>query len=298
MSDDTQTEGYDHTPEGRELVALLQKYAPPAVDSRKGAQAVMARLGGVRPRARLHLLIRLAPVTAAAALVAVALLIFTPPPEQPETPAPVAKHDDAPAPTHTDIRRERGYPEIVATVRGSSGDGLLIDAGAKDGLRVGDELSAAGGVKARVTAVGIFEARISADGPLSRGAEVRARAATEAQQRAAGFAEFGGDPGAFLEFGALVSAMPLADARMLGISDGAALRVDETLPALLRDPQSAPAPTLAAQLDLRAGDVIIEVNGSHVRTLNDFGQALGWSRDPRLLTVRILRNGKQLDLRL
>lgn len=297
MSDDTQTDGYDHTPEGRELVALLQKYAPPAVNSRNGAQAVMARIGGVQPRGKLHLLIRLAPVAAAAALVAVALLVLTPP-EQPETPAPVAKHDDAPAPTHTDIRRERGYPEIVATVRGGSGDGLLIDAGAKDGLRVGDQLTAAGGVKARVTAVGIFQARISADVPLSRGAELRARAATAAQQRAAGFAEFGGDPGAFLEFGALVSAMPLADARMLGISDGAALRVDETLPALLRDPQSAPTPTLAAQLDLRVGDVIIEVNGTHVRTLNDFGQALGWSRDPRLLTVRILRNGKQLDLKL
>ena len=35
--------GFDQTPEGLELIALLQKHAPPAPDSRRGAEAVVTR---------------------------------------------------------------------------------------------------------------------------------------------------------------------------------------------------------------------------------------------------------------
>jgi hypothetical protein len=196
------------------------------------------------------------------------------------------------------IRHEAAGPEIVAIVRGGDDDGQWIDAGLKDGLRVGDTLEGPGGASARVTAVGVFEARISAASTFSRGTELRARITTEAQKRAAKYAEFGGDPGALLEFGVLVSAMPLAEARMLGISDGGALRVDEVIGATIKDPRTAPQPTLASRLDLRAGDVIIEANGLSVRTVNDFANALGWSLEPTRLTIRVLRNGKQLDLKL
>ena len=81
-------------------------------------------------------------------------------------------------------------------------------------------------------------------------------------------------------------------------ADGAALRVDETIPALLKDAGGAPQSTIAAQLDLRTGDVIVEVNGTNVRNENEFAKALGWSLDPRMLSIRVLRNGKQVDLTL
>lgn len=299
MSTDHDIDGYDNTPEGRELVALLQRYAPPAVDSRGGADAVMRRIG--KPRGRLLTVgTWLPPLIGAAAAVALAFIIFSPKPEgTPTTPPSVARDNTGPAPTQTEIRRDHAYPDIVALVRGKRGDGLLIDAGLKDGLRVGDTLDGPGGATARVTAVGVFESRVSvSEGTLAQGAELRTTVRTEAQVRAAKYAEFGGDPGAFLEFGALVSAMPLSEARMLGISDGAAIRVDETIAAIMKDPVVSPVATLAAQLDLRAGDVIVEVNGAHVRSANDLGNALGWSFDPKLLSVRVLRGGKQLDLNL
>jgi hypothetical protein len=287
-------EGFDNSPEGQALVALLQKHAPPAIDSRAGSRAVLMRL---QPQGRLHVLRWLGPATGAAAAVIVALFIFGPDRGTPVEPT-IGRLAPDPVPSAAEIRHDREFPEIVATVRGPSADGLLIDAGLKDGLRVGDELIGPGGVKARVTAAGIFEARISTDSPISRGAEVRARVSTEAQKRAARFTDFGGDPGAFLEFGVLVSATPLNEARMLGLSDGAALRVDEAIGVTMKDAKATPNATLASRLDLRAGDVIVEVNGASVRTVNEFAQALGWSLDPKRLTIRVLRGGKQLDLKL
>ena len=300
MSDDLNHEtGFDHTSEGREVVALLQKHAPPPVDSRAGADAVLARLQQKEPAGRLLSIRWLAPLVGAAAAVVVTLLIFNnqPPTVTPQPQPPVAKEDTAPPPrvSQVEIRRDQGYPEIVAYVRGTSGDGLRIDAGAKDGLRVGDTLRGINGVEARVTAVGIFDARVTAEG-LTRGAELRAEVETDAQQRAARFADFGGDPGAFLEFGALFSVLPGSEARMLGINDGAALRVDEVLSTMLKDNQSTQ--TLARRLDLRPGDVVTEVNGAAVGSYNDLANALGWSHDPQLLNVRVLRKGKQLDLKL
>jgi hypothetical protein len=283
-------DNFDNSPEGRALVALLQKHAPPGIDSRKGSQAVLMR---IQPRGRLQVLRWLGPVAAAAAAIVVALVILNPV-DQPKTPEVADKPAD-PVPSAAEIRHDREWPEILATVRG---DGTLIDAGLKDGLRVGDELIGPGGVKVRVTAAGIFEARISTDSPISRGAEVRTRVSTEAQKRAAKFNDFGGDPGAFLEFGVLVSAMPLNEARMLGLSDGSALRVDEAIGVVMKDAKAAPQATLASRLDLRAGDVIVEVNGASVRTVNDFASALGWSLDPQRLTIRVLRGGKQIDLKL
>jgi len=282
---------YDRTPQGQQVVALLRKHAPPRVDSTAAAQRVMARVNATRPAGRLVALRWLAAAASVAAVVVIAV-VLTQPRETLPADEPVA---DKPAslPTATENRRDHAWPEIVAFVRR---DGV-IDAGLKDGLRVGDTLEGPGGAEARVTAVGVFEARIAAAAPFSRGTRLIARVTTEAQKRAARYAEFGGDPGAFFEFGVLVSALSLAEARLLGISDGHALRVEESLGSILRG-EGQPQPTLASRLDLRAGDVILEVNGATVRTANDFAQALGWSLDPQRLSIRILRNGKQLDLKL
>jgi hypothetical protein len=277
--------GFDKSEEGQALVALLKRHAPPMPSSQAGTQAVISR---IRTRGRLHVLRWAGPLTAAAAAVAVAFFIFAPIDEhQPNTVADKPRESTTPV----EIRRDRAYPEIVAVVRGET-----IDAGLKDGLRVGDVLEGPGGATARVTAVGVFEARISAEVPFSRGVEVRARVSTDAQKRAAKFSEFGGDPGAFFEFGVLVSALSLNEARMQGIADGRALVVDEVIAATLKDGQVQS--TLASRLDLRAGDIIIEANGATVRSVNDFAQALGWSLEPTRLNIRILRNGKQVDLKL
>lgn len=296
----TEIDGFDHTREGREVVALLQKHAPPPVNSRAGADAVLARLKAAEPQGKLIPIRWLAPLVGAAAAVVVTLFIINggSTPVQPENPNPpvAVVEEDTPRVTQVDIRREQGFPEIVARVRGVSGDGLLIDAGAKDGLRVGDKLFGAGGVEARVTAVGIFDARISADAVLSRGAELRAKADSDAQQRAARFSEFGGDPGAFLHFGALLTPLQPGEARMLGLADASALRVDEVLSNLLRDGKVEQ--THAGRLDLRPGDVIVEVNGAQVSSFNEFGNALGWSQNSPMLNVRVIRNGKQIDLNL
>lgn len=302
MSDQT---GFDQTGEGREVIALLQKHAPQVPDSKAASRAVLARLQAnqqTQPAGKLLVLRWAGPLIAAAAAVAVAFVLFSTPPAQTNSDTPPAIADKpAPAPDRGPlvIRTDRQWPEIVAVVRYISADGVLIDAGLKDGLRVGDTLEGPQGVQARVTSVGVFDARVSlSGGKPARGDELRARVSTEAQKRAASFAGFGGDPGAFFEFGALVSALPLSEARMLGVSDGAVLRVDESIPALLKGADTAPQPTLASQLDLRAGDVIVEVNGAHVRNEDELARALGWSLDPRLLNVRVIRNGKQLDLKL
>lgn len=296
-----ETVGFDHTREGREVVALLQKHAPPPVNSRAGADAVLTRLKAAEPKGKLIPMRWLAPLVGAAAAVVVTLFIInggsTPVQPENQNPPPVARvEEDTPRVSQVDIRREQGFPEIVAFVRGSSGGGMLIDAGAKDGLRVGDTLRGASGVEVRVTAVGIFDARVSADKALSRGAELRAKAESDAQQRAARFAELGGDPGAFYEFGALMTQMQPVDARTLGISEGTALRVDEVLSNLLRDGQVVQ--TLAGRTDLRAGDVIVEVNGAQVGSFSELAGALGWVRDPRMLHIRVLRNGRLVDLSL
>jgi hypothetical protein len=288
------SEGFDNTPQGRETIALLRKHAPPPVDARAGAQAVLARLE--RPSGRLVMFRWLAPLTAAAAVLVVTLLILqqghTPPPSR--TAPPIA---DVPVPDTTAARSEREYPEVVARVRGVSGDGLLISAGAKDGLRVGDVLHGPNGVEARVSAVGIFDARVTAAG-LPRGTELRVDVRTEAQRRAARFAEFGGDPGAFFEFGALLTPLQPGEARILGIADGRALRVDEVITALLKDPDGDPVPTLAARLGLQPGDVMYEANGAATGSFNDLATALGWSHTQQQHHMRIIRNSRQLDLNL
>ena len=233
--------GFDQTPEGLELIALLQKHAPPAPDSRRGAEAVLQRLRTPQtaPRGNLLFLRWAGPLVGAAAVVAIAFVVLNSSPNSDHTNAPptvAEKETPAPAVSQVVIRHDRSWPEIEAVVRGQSADGLLIDAGLKDGLRVGDVLQGPRGVQARVSAVGVFEARVSVTGGKALpGTEFRARVTSDAQKRAASFSDFGGDPGAFFEFGAVVSAMPLGEARMLGISDGAALRVDETIPALMKD---------------------------------------------------------------
>lgn len=298
-------QGYDHTEEGRETIALLKKHAPPMPDRQAGAQAVLDRIAvdEPAPAGTLHHLRWIGPLVGAAAAAVVIAFVLSSPPATPQTgnaPAVIADEEAAEeTPTPLMIRHEHEYPDIVARVRAPAKGAFIIDAGLKDGLRPGDEMIGSGETRVKVDAAGIFVARVKViEGELSRHDELRARPVTAPQERAARFDESGGDPGAFFQFGAVFSALPTSEARMMGISDGQAVRVDEVIPALLSDPDDSPSPTLAARLGLQREDVIVEVNGINVRNLGDFASALGWSLAPNLLTVSVLRDGKQLDLRL
>lgn len=296
-----EADNFDSTPEGREIIALLERHAPPPPDTHAASRAVLQRLHEQHPRGRIISMRWIGPLVGAAAAVVLAFMIFNPPETtQPENQPVVSDNDPAPEITRQyTARPEHVPPALTAVVRGTAGNDVLISAGLKDGLRVGDMLQGPGGSTARVTAAGIFEARVSISGPTpARGAEMRAETPTPAMKRAARFAEVGGDPGAFLEFGAVLGALPMADARLLGISDGKALVVEESIPAIMRDADQPASPTLAARIGLRAGDVIIEVNGASVRALNDFTAALGWSLQPQVLHVRVIRNGRELELKL
>jgi membrane-associated protease RseP (regulator of RpoE activity) len=106
----------------------------------------------------------------------------------------------------------------------------------------------------------------------------------------------GGDPAGFFSFGAVLDALPVVEARMLGIADGRALRVAETIPAVLRDFDAAPEPTLAARLGLRAGDVLVSVNGYLVADLHQLTNALEWSRRSGEIQATVIRGSRTLEL--
>lgn len=295
--------GYDQTDDGRELIALLKKHAPPTPDGRAGAELVLARLDEPQPAGVLRHLRWFGPIVASsAAAIVIAFVLSTPPTTPGNASAETASAKDQPAtesPTPVRALEDPSLPGVTAVVRDRAGDDYVIDAGLQDGLRTGDELSGPGDARVKVSAAGIFNARVRlVSGRLSRQSDLQARDETEAQKRAARFRAFGGDPGAFFQFGALFSAMPTHEARMGGISDGQAIRVDEVIRAIMKSPGAAPEVSHAARLGLQPGDVILEVNGASVRNFGSFANALGWSLDPNTLTVSVLRNGAQLNLRL
>lgn len=291
---------YESTPEGREAVALLQRHAPPPTDERAGARAVLDRLDATQPRGRLLHVRWLAPLAgAAAAAVVVALVLINPgasAPTQDDTAE--SAREDAPVPevgTITHAAQDLG--DIRARVRRRTDDGPVIDAGLRHGLRVGDRLEGPDGAVAEVRDVGIFVARVRvAKGSLAVGDRLAAPISTDAQVRTARFESLGGDPGAFYRFGAVFSAMETTAARLAGIASGEALRVDEVIPAVLVEGDEVVL-TLAARLGLQRNDILLEVNGSSVGNAGELAAALGWSLDPRLVTVTVIRDGRQLDLR-
>ncbi|MCC6466480.1 MAG: PDZ domain-containing protein [Planctomycetes bacterium] len=283
-------DGFDRTAEGAALAERLRRASPPATDPAAAARLVLARLQHRRKGRLLRAWAPAAGVAAAAALMAAMILLPDPSRVSPPaaTPAPAGP---------AAIVRGPAAAQITAVVLGPAGEGWRIDAGLKDGLRVGDVLVGPAETEARVAAVGIFESRVRAAKPLSRGARLRCEASSPAQQRAVRMAELGGDPGAFLDFGAVLDVAAPHLARSAGLSDSRAVIVTETIPALLRGPGDA-EPSLCARLGLQTGDVLYEVNGLPVGNLAEVARALDLSRDGRLLTAKVVRAGKTVSLTL
>lgn len=291
MNKQRNEEGFDRTPEGEALAGLLRRHAPPASNPALGAAAVLGRLQQQRT-GRFNLVRWLAPaagLAAAALIVLVAML-----PDETRAPMPV-EAPVQPSAVTPPVQRGPAPAALTARLRGPSGNGWRLDAGLKDGLRVGDRLTGRSGLSAVVVAAGIFDCRVRVDGLASRGAEFVVESPNERQLRAARLSEHGGDPGALYDLGAIFDAMPMREARLAGLADGRALQVSEVISAILRDFEGEPQPSLAARLGLRAGDVVVSVNGMQVRDLAGLYAALDYSRSGAV-SMTVLRGSATLEL--
>ncbi len=294
MSNQTPDHEFDRTPQGQALAALLRRNAPPPSNAAAGAAGVLLRLQQqTRQGKRFSLLHWLAPAAGIAAAAVIVVLAALPDDTRVPAPTPVGVTPVS-APR---VVRGPVQPGLRAVVRGTSGNGWRLDAGLKDGLRVGDTLHGKGGIAATVVAAGIFDSRVRIDSAETRrGDEFFIDSLNARQDRAARLAELGGDPGAFLDFGAIFDPLPMREAKLRGLNDGRAIGVQEVIPSILREFAGQPQPTLAAQLGLRAGDVLESVNGMQVRNLNDLATALGYSRSGQI-TMTVLRGSAAVELR-
>lgn len=279
--------GYDESPHGQAMISLLRKHAPPAPDVARARMAVLSRL----PDGRVIALRWAGSAVAAAAAVMIAVVLLQSPPEVVPHAPPAPSAPDAPMAAS----RGTALSRLAVVVRGPSADGWRIDAGLKDGLRVGDTLQGGSGTY-RVSAVGIFDARITGEKVLARGERLSREIDTPALRRAEAFEALGGDPGAFFDLGAVFDAAPTHDARALGFADGRALVVAEVIRQVLRNFDAAPQATLASKLGLRAGDVIVSVNGFSVADLNQLATALQWTRRSSTLQATVIREGRTIEL--
>jgi len=282
-------EGFDRTPQGQAMAQLLRRHAPPDSDAHAGAKAVMERVAG-RGR-RINLMRWLVPAATAAAAALIVLVIALP--DNTRAPAPPTETPRA-APA---AAVSRGVPAtaLVTRLRGPLAGGWRLDAGLQDGLRVGDRLQGAEGAVAIVTAAGIFDSRVRVEGAASRGSAFMAIGDSAAMRRAARLGHLGGDPGAFLHLGAVFDYAPYAEARMMGLADGRALRAAEVIPAILRDFAGEPEISLAARMGLQRGDVIEAANGLPVRDLGELAAALDAGLGGRM-SVTVMRIGQRLEL--
>lgn len=264
-----------------ELEQWIKEIAPDAGDSRAAAKRVRAKLPKRRGRV-LHLIPAYA---AAAAVVVLTVLVVAWPREQRTNP------DSTVAP-RPEVITTQDAPAFQARVRRSDAQGWVLDAGASDGVRVGDQFRTSDGVLT-VRRVAVFESYV--EGAKTRvGATVWMDTLTPAIERSQNYSEFGGDPGGFYVFGAVIEPAPVATARALGISNGQALHVVETLGTLWS--KDGVEPTLASRLGLTTGDIIVSVNGVNVKTLADFAQALDWTGRVTSPNVRVIRNQRQVTL--
>ncbi len=275
--------GFDRTPEGQEIIALLKRAAPAWPDAKANAARVMQR---VRKPARVHWLGYLVSTGLVAAAAAVAVVVFFPP--------RIEAPDSAPLPAQSPAAKVEIVVEGISVgVRAMNGAELTLDAGLARGLRVGDELRA-GETSARITAVGIFSAQARLEkGKAARGDRLVAPF-TEAIRREQRFEFIGGDPGALYDFGAVLEALPPQEARLRGISDGRALVVLETIGAILRS--QGVEISLAGQLGLQKGDVVLTCNGLPASDVARFVDALELSRRGGALKLTVLRGTQAIEL--
>jgi PDZ domain len=275
--------GFDRTPEGEEIIALLKRAAPPRRDARAQAARVLQRMRAPERRGWMGYLFTAGALAAAAA---VAVILFFPP----RIEAPGTTPQDVEAPSAASPAPGDG---LVLRVREVSGDVLTLDSGLSRGLRTGDELRS-GECIARVTATGIF----TAVAKLEKGKAVRGdrliAPLTEAMKRGQRFEFIGGDPGALYDFGAVLEPLPRHDAKIHGFSDGRALVVVETINSILRS--RGTETSMAGTMGLQKGDVILSCNGLPVSDLQQFTSALELSRRGGAVKVRVVRGTSDLEL--
>lgn len=275
--------GFDRTPEGEEIIALLKRAAPPRPDARANAARVLQRVRAPERKGWLGYLVTAGALAAAAA---VAVIVLFPP----RIEAPDTTPDRVEAPTVAALAPTDG---IVLRVREVSGDVLTLDSGLSRGLRNGDELRS-GECVARVTATGIFTATAKLEkGKATRGDRLVAPL-TEAMKREQRFEFVGGDPGALYDFGAVLEPLPRHDAKLRGFSDGRALVVVESISSILRS--RGVETSLAGALGLQKGDAILSCNGLPVSDLPQLINALELSRRGGQLKLRVLRGTTELEL--
>lgn len=287
------SDGFDRTPEGEALIAMLRRQAPPPPDSTAGARAVMSRLRSSRglPKAagRLHFLKIAGPIAAAIAASVVIALMIVAPQNQPVETIPVIEKGVG--------LSQPATPMQFFNVRSRDGNRVVLDSGLTAGLRTGDMLTGAGGTKVRVTGTGIFFAH----GIIEEGSPVGGQRlgcdATTAMLQAQKAIVTGDDPGALFDFGAVVRNLPPQEARKRGVMSGKGLVVAEVIPSIVRDPARITAEiTTAGKLGLQPEDLLLSVNGFNVADLSDLTTALEASRGGARFAMLVLRNGKEVQL--
>lgn len=282
--------------EDADTAALLARHAPPPADTDRGVEAVMARLPQAVRRSPQGRLLRLASPLAAAAVIACAVLLALWPNGDPATSPP-----NTPSAAENPAAQPREQTVAHFRVREISGERVILDGGLADGLRVGDRLVGPHGEALTVAEVGVFFARARPEEPSlapARGARVAVESGSSALLRAQDKTSAGGDPGAFFAFGAVFDPLPPQRARELGLADGRAIVVVETIGALAESRTSEPKATPAALLGLQEGDVLLDLNGLPVRDFAEFVQALEMCRRAPRWSLRILRGSRELTLTL
>ena len=275
--------GFDRTPEGEDIVALLKRAAPPRPDARAHAAQVLQRLRKPEGRGWVGYFVTVGALAAAAA---VAVIVFFPP--RIETPDTSPNRVEAPF-----VASLAPADGLVLRVREVTGDVLTLDSGLSRGLRNGDEIRS-GECTARITAVGIFSAVAKLEnGKAARGDRLVATI-TEAMRREQRYEFIGGDPGALYDFGAVLEPLPRHEAKLRGFSDGRALVVVETINSILRS--RGVETSLTGALGLSKGDVILSCNGLPVGDLLQFTSALELSRRGGQMKLRVLRGVSEIEL--
>lgn len=283
------SENFDRSPDGQVVIALLRRHAPPLPDTEAAVRRVSTRLNQ-GSSARLLWLKVAGPIAALAAGIMIALFIMAPPVTP--GPTPDAVKDLGPSPAASAAAR----PMRFFTVRSASEGRVVLDSGLAAGLRSGDLLEGAGGVKVKVSAPGIFVAQAIIEAGLPKTGQRLGCEATKTMLESQLSQTQGGDPLALYDFGAVFRNLSPQDARQRGFASGRALAVREVMGSLLRSAlDKNTTPTLAGRLGLKTDDVVLSVNGVAVSDVAALTRALEAARRGGL-TMRVLRGEREVAL--
>lgn len=290
------TEEFDKSDEGKAIIALLERHAPPLPDVDFACDAVLSKLPSGN---KFSIWKWLAPATGAAAAALIAVVMLSNPDAVPaDTPEPATEVTLNPAPEADSTPIAQPEPGLEVRAIKPVENGWLLNRGLAQGLRVGDTLST-DGIEIRVEAAGIFRSRGRVlEGKPSRGENLRSLSLTAAMKYARDTRNVGGDAGSFYVFGASLDVLSREEAQKLGIEHGTALQVREVFSSIFQPENGENQATPAAKLGLQAGDILLKIDGQPVPDYATFGKVLGWQTEKLWLTTRVIRNGTPLELRI